>query len=84
MTRPRTRGAVVTQCAYSFGPPTLCRMVQLRHRPGSGEWQAPVWVCAACRRYLQGRFRYYHLPVAEHTTEEVDDALRFFGLLAGT
>ena len=47
-----------TQCRYHFGTHTVCRRVQLRHRPGITEWQEPKWVCAPCRTYLAGLFRY--------------------------
>jgi len=75
-------GTAIKQCGYHFGMPTQCRMVQLTHRPGCGEWQAPKWVCAPCRRYLRGLFRYYIMPVPEHTPAEINQALEFFGLRA--
>jgi len=34
------------------------RLVQLTHRMRSGEWQAPKWICPACRARLRGYFRY--------------------------
>ena len=48
------------QCDYCFRgvSPLTLRRVQLRHQPGSREWQSPLWVCPACREHLGGFFRY--------------------------
>ena len=46
------------QCGYHYGQPTMCLRIQLNHAMSAGEWQAPVWMCKDCRRYVRGRFRY--------------------------
>lgn len=47
------------QCGYHYGTHTVCCAVQLTHRPNSGDWQEPMWVCGPCRKHLRGLFRYY-------------------------
>lgn len=61
------------QCQQHYGRASVCRLVQLRHRPGiKNGWQPPRWVCENCRSHMPGQFRYcgqeqfdLHLALAE-------------------
>lgn len=47
------------QCQQHYGGVSVCRLVQLRHRPGVKDmWQEPRWVCDHCRSLMPGQFRY--------------------------
>ncbi len=57
--RRPNRNEMEIQCEQHFGEVSICCLVQLRHQIViHSEWQEPRWVCAKCRSYLTGQFRF--------------------------